>query len=123
MGHPSSSKLGLITSCVFIGGFVGAFLAVPVSDRFGRRAAIFLGSALTLVGAVIQTAAQNSGMFIGGRLIIGFGISFTCCGGPSLINELAHPRMRGTIASMVRTSHSEKSTLEFRCSDSLLFSF
>ncbi|GME45931.1 hexose transporter [Neofusicoccum parvum] len=39
-------------------------------------------------------------MFIGGRLIIGFGISFTTSAGPSLLNELAHPRMRGQIASM-----------------------
>jgi MFS family permease len=103
MGHPTSSKLGLITACVFIGGFVGAFVAVPVADRFGRRAAILLGSSLTLTGAVIQTAAQNSGMFIGGRLIIGFGISFTCCAGPSLVNELAYPRMRGAIASIVNS--------------------
>jgi MFS family permease len=101
MGHPSSSKLGLITAVVFIGGFIGAFVAAPVADQFGRRAAIFIGSCLAIIGAVIQAAAQSSGMFIGGRLIIGLGISFTCCAGPSLINELAHPRMRGTIASMV----------------------
>ncbi|KAF8864878.1 general substrate transporter [Acephala macrosclerotiorum] len=100
MGNPSASKIGLISTVVFIGGFCGAFVAPPVADQFGRRAAILLGSCLVVIGAVIQTAAQNSGMFIGGRLIIGFGISFTCCAGPSLINELAHPRMRGTIASM-----------------------
>ncbi|TVY14531.1 Lactose permease, partial [Lachnellula arida] len=100
MGHPSSSKIGLITAIVFVGGFVGAFLAAPLADRYGRRVAIFTGAALTLIGAVIQTAAQSSGMFIGGRFIIGLGISFTCCAGPSLLNELAHPRMRGTIASM-----------------------
>lgn len=101
MGHPSSSKLGLITTCIFIGGFIGAFVAPPIADRFGRRLAILLGSSLTLVGTIIQTAAQNSGMFTGGRLILGLGISFTRCAGPSLINELAHPRMRGAIASMV----------------------
>lgn len=104
MGHPSASKIGLITTAVFIGGFVGAFAAPPMTDHFGRRAAILLGSVLCAVGTVLQTAAQNSGMFIAGRLIIGFGISFTCCAGPSLINELAHPRMRGTIASMVSFS-------------------
>lgn len=105
MGHPNSSKLGLITAIVFVGGFVGAFLAAPLADRYGRRVAIFTGAALTLVGAVIQTAAQSSGMFIGGRFIIGLGISFTCCAGPSLLNELAHPRMRGTIASMVSSKY------------------
>ncbi|TVY45738.1 Lactose permease [Lachnellula subtilissima] len=84
----------------FRGGFVGAFLAAPLADRYGRRVAICTGAALTLIGTIIQTAAQSSGMFIGGRFVIGLGISFTCCAGPSLLNELAHPRMRGTIASM-----------------------
>lgn len=102
MGYPGSSMIGLITTVVFIGGFVGSFLAPLAADQYGRRAAILIGSVLGVIGAAIQTAAQNSGMFIAGRLIIGFGISFTTCGGPSLINELAHPRMRGTIASMVR---------------------
>jgi MFS family permease len=102
MDHPSSSKLGLITAVVFIGGFLGAFVAAPLADKFGRRVAIFTGSTLTVAGAIIQTASHTPGVFIWSRLIIGFGISFTCCAGPSLINELAHPRMRGKIASMVR---------------------
>lgn len=66
----------------------------------GRRAGILIGSLLCVVGCALQSAAQSSTMFIVGRLLIGFGISFTTCAGPSLINELAHPRMRGTIASM-----------------------
>jgi MFS family permease len=43
-------------------------------------------------------------MFIGGRFLIGLGISFTCVAGPSLLFELAHPDMRGTITSSVSCS-------------------
>jgi MFS family permease len=59
------------------------------------------GGSLTLIGTIIQTAAQNSSMFIASRFIIGFGISFTCVSGPSLLLELSRPEIRGTIASMV----------------------
>lgn len=101
MCYPSSSKIGLITAMVFIGGFIGAFIAPICADRYGRKIAILVGSLLCITGAAVQSGATGYGMFLAGRLIIGVGISFTCCAGPSLVNELAHPRMRGTIASMV----------------------
>ncbi|KAJ5771186.1 uncharacterized protein N7511_003237 [Penicillium nucicola] len=101
MGNPNPSRIGLITAIVFVGGFAGALVASPIADHFGRRVGMFVGASLTFVGTILQTAAQNSGMFIGGRFLIGFGISFTCVAGPSLLFELAHPAMRGTISSLV----------------------
>lgn len=102
MGNPSSSDLGLITAILFVGGVVGAFFASSLADRYGRRASIAFGSFLCIVGTALQSAAQGKGMFIGGRFIIGLGTSFTISAGPSLLNELSHPRMRGQIASTVR---------------------
>ncbi|KAK8230310.1 general substrate transporter [Phyllosticta capitalensis] len=99
MGNPSSSDLGLITAILFVGGVVGAFFASSLADRYGRRASIAFGSFLCIVGTALQSAAQGKGMFIGGRFIIGLGTSFTISAGPSLLNELSHPRMRGQIAS------------------------
>ena len=101
MGNPGSSFLGLLVSVVFVGGFVGAFVAAPVSDRYGRRVGIAVGSVLCIIGTALQSAAQERGMFLGGRVIIGIGISFTTCAGPTLVNELSHPAFRGTISSMV----------------------
>jgi len=106
MGRPTSSDLGLITSVVFISGFVGAFFVPTLADRYARRLTLFFGSSLCVIGAAVQTAAQSKAMFIGGRLIIGFGISFTTSAGPSLLNELAHPRMRGQIAASVNIDTS-----------------
>ncbi|KAJ5533020.1 hypothetical protein N7494_009572 [Penicillium frequentans] len=100
MGYPDASRIGLITAIVFVGGFVGAFIASPTADYLGRRVGMLVGASLTFTGAVIQTAAQNSNMFIGGRFLIGLGISFTCVAGPSLLFELARPSMRGTISSL-----------------------
>ncbi|KAJ5801382.1 uncharacterized protein N7518_003450 [Penicillium psychrosexuale] len=104
MGNPDSSRIGLITTIVFVGGFVGALIASPTVDYFGRRVAMFVGASLTFSGSVIQTAAQSAaqsaGMFIGGRFLIGVGITLTCVAGPSLLFELAHPATRGTISSL-----------------------
>lgn len=103
MGHPSASKVGLITAILMVGAVVGAIIAPPVTDRWGRRMGLLLGCLFGVAGAVIQTCAQESSVFIVGRFIIGVGISTTLCAGPILLNELAHPRMRGTIGLSVRT--------------------
>ncbi|KAH8897560.1 general substrate transporter [Thozetella sp. PMI_491] len=100
MGNPSSETLGLITAITFVGGFVGALFAAIPADRYGRRPAIQLGSLLCIVGSVLQAASTSRGVFIGGRFILGVGISFTTSAGPSLMNELGHPRLRGKMASM-----------------------
>lgn len=123
MGYPNSRRIGLVTSIVFVGGFVGALVASPTADYFGRRVGMFVGSTLTFAGTIIQTAAQNAGMFIGGRFLIGFGISFTCVAGPSLLFELAHPAMRGTISSLVRELLTNKPKLFITLSANLISFF
>lgn len=52
-----------------------------------------------LAGAGLCTGSHGVGQFIGGRILTGFGIAFNTNAGPSLANELAHPRQRGTVAS------------------------
>ncbi|KAB8225197.1 hypothetical protein BDV33DRAFT_199035 [Aspergillus novoparasiticus] len=100
MGNPVPSQIGLITTIIFVGGFMGALVASLTADYFGRRVGMLIGASRTFIGTAIQIAAQNSNIFIGGRLMIGVGITFTCVTGPSLLFELARPSMRGTIASL-----------------------
>ncbi|KAH6869064.1 general substrate transporter [Thelonectria olida] len=99
MGNPSSSDVGLITSITFVGGFAGALVAAVPADRFGRRPAMALGIGMEIIGSILQAAAPSRGIFIAGRFVLGCGLSFTTTAGPSLLNELAHPRLRGRIAA------------------------
>lgn len=102
MGNPSAEILGLIICTVFVGGFVGALLAAAPADRYGRRCAIQIGSFLAVVGSIMQASSPNRSVFIGGRAVLGIGLSFTTTAGPNLLTELSHPRLRGKMASMVR---------------------
>jgi len=103
MGNPGSQDIGFIAASLFIGGCGMAFFASPLADRYGRRLSLAFGCLLTLASAIVQSAAYSRGVFTGGRVLIGMGVAFTTNSGPSLLVELAHPRMRGTIASMVRS--------------------
>jgi MFS family permease len=69
----NTATTGLNTASVFIGGFLGPLVTGIIADRFGRRLTIFWGSAGTLLGVILQTAAQNVAMFVIARIVLGFG--------------------------------------------------
>lgn len=101
MGNPNASRLGLITSILYAGGVVGAVIGAPIADRFGRRTVMFTGATTCLVGSILQSTSVNVGMFILSRALIGMGVTQSLIGGPSLVAELTHPRVRGTVLSFV----------------------
>lgn len=69
----NAATTGLNTGSVFIGGFFGPLVSGVAADKLGRRPAIFWGSVLTLVGVLLQTAAQDVAMFVVARIVLGFG--------------------------------------------------
>ncbi|KAF3763113.1 putative sugar transporter [Cryphonectria parasitica EP155] len=69
----NAATTGLNTASVFIGGVLGPLVSGVVSDRLGRRPTIFWGSLITILGVILQTAAQDIAMFVVARILLGFG--------------------------------------------------
>lgn len=103
VGNPSSSDLGLLTTVIFIGAFLGSFPASPIADKWGRKYAMFIGSLFALVGTIVQSLCYGYAQFMVGRGLLGVGIGFILVAGPSLTAELAHPRQRGTVLGFFNT--------------------
>jgi MFS family permease len=61
----------------------------------GRRRMIFLGSAIMIVGAVLQTSAFNLGQLIAGRVITGFGNGMNTSTVPTWASETSKSHKRG----------------------------
>ncbi|WWC64939.1 uncharacterized protein I303_107553 [Kwoniella dejecticola CBS 10117] len=99
-GSPSGNKLGLIAASIFLPSIVTAFIGDYIAYRHGRRWAIWIGSILIFIGALVNALATNLGMFIGGRVILGSGGALTKVGAPSLLQEIAHPRLRPSMAGL-----------------------
>jgi MFS family permease len=53
---------------------------------------------IIVIGALVNGLANSEGMFIGGRIILGFGGGITKVCAPALLNEIAHPRLRPILA-------------------------
>ena len=78
---------GLNTASVFIGGFFGPIFSGVFADKYGRRPAILYGSLITLVGVLLQTAAQDIAMFVIARIVLGFGTAVSGIAGGVYLSE------------------------------------
>ncbi|KAH7368687.1 general substrate transporter [Plectosphaerella cucumerina] len=91
---------GLNNAAMWMGGIFGAFLMQPIPDYFGRRRAIYIASAVSLVGIILQAAAQNVPMFVVARFIVGVGTAISNGAAPTLLGELLPPNKRGRILGL-----------------------
>jgi sugar porter (SP) family MFS transporter len=96
----TSSLEGVVQAIYSIGSYPSIFLAPVILDKFGRKQCLFLGCLLVIIGTCIQAPATSRGMFIAGRLILGFGSSFVSQPGNVYVAEMAHPNYRGTLTAL-----------------------
>lgn len=93
---------GIVFAIYSVGNLVGAFFAAPASDRLGRRAGMFLGSLFIVIGTIIEATApeRNIGQFMGGRFLIGFGMTLASTAAPVYLVEMAFPSWRGIFGGL-----------------------
>ncbi|KAJ5863219.1 Major facilitator superfamily domain general substrate transporter [Penicillium solitum] len=93
--NPGASELGLLNAIQNAGQIIIMPVCAISCDKFGRRRLLFVGAFVLLVGVALQIAAQNVGMFIATRGIIGMGLVLNITAAPLLLLELAFPRQQG----------------------------
>ncbi|KFY27179.1 hypothetical protein V493_03666 [Pseudogymnoascus sp. VKM F-4281 (FW-2241)] len=98
----AETKTGTTVALFTAGGFFGAF-AAGYCDPLGRRGTLSLGSALFIVGGVLQTAAEAISMLYVGRLIAGVGVGILVEIVPQFQAEIAHASVRGIVTSLQQT--------------------
>ncbi|RMZ70757.1 lactose permease [Pyrenophora seminiperda CCB06] len=99
------SIIGIMSSCYQLGSICAVPVAPWLSQRYGRRMSVFVGSVIMVIGALLQGFAQHIGMYIIARMLLGFGILFAIVSGSSLIGELAYPKERPFMTSLFNASY------------------
>ncbi|MDQ2630791.1 MAG: sugar porter family MFS transporter [Actinomycetota bacterium] len=90
---------GLVVAAVPIGAVVGAAVAGPAADTYGRRLMILLAAAVFIVGALASAAAPGVEMLVIARVVIGVAIGLASAAAPVYISEMAPPESRGRLVS------------------------
>ncbi|KAI4797177.1 general substrate transporter [Aureobasidium sp. EXF-8845] len=86
----AGSSTGITFAIYNIGSIPAVFFCGPVNDYFGRRVGMFTGAIIVVIGTCIQAPSINRGMFLGGRFILGFGVSFCCVSAPCYVSEVSY---------------------------------
>lgn len=78
-----------------LGCFFGAVATIWLGNMLGRKKTIFIGSAIMIVGAVLQTTSYGLAQLIVGRWITGFGNGMNTSTVPTWQSETSKPHRRG----------------------------
>lgn len=70
-GHPARGDLGLVNAIFPIGKVCGLAVVTWMSDKYGRRLPIIVGTVLCIAGAGVQASSVNFAMFIFSRWLVG----------------------------------------------------
>ncbi|KAF2258984.1 general substrate transporter [Lojkania enalia] len=102
---PQGSLKGIIAAAYSLGAILSLPFIPWVDNKFGRRGSIFIGSAIMVIGAIIQGFSTHVAMYIVARLLLGFGIPACIVAGSSLIGELGYPKERPILTSLFNVSY------------------
>ncbi|KAH6981728.1 general substrate transporter [Ilyonectria sp. MPI-CAGE-AT-0026] len=98
-GYPKSYRQGAITASMPAGSLVGSIMSSFIADRYSRKVALQISCILWIIGATIQTAAQNVGMLCTGRVIAGLCVGIASAIVPVYQSEIAPREIRGRVVS------------------------
>ena len=91
---------GWASGCVLIGCAAGVLIVGPLSDRFGRKTAMFLAALLFLASAVGTALPNDIRVFIAFRFLGGLGIGIASMSTPMYIAEITPAHLRGRMVSV-----------------------
>ncbi|KAM7215415.1 General substrate transporter [Rhypophila decipiens] len=102
-GNPkaSASLAGNIVSTLQAGCFLGALLASPLTDRYGRKWCLIGISAVITVGVIMQAVSSgNLGPLYAGRFVAGVGVGAASTINPIYVSENAPRAIRGLLTGL-----------------------
>lgn len=91
----NNESLQLFTSSLYLAALIATFFASVVTRKFGRKATMLIAGIFFDLGVVFNAAAQDLGMLIVGRILLGCGVGFANQAVPLFLSEIAPTHLRG----------------------------
>ena len=91
---------GWASGCVLLGCASGVLMEGPISDRFGRKTALFTSAVLFLLSAIGTSLPSDIWTFIVFRILGGVGIGVASISTPMYIAEITPAHLRGRMVAV-----------------------
>ncbi|KAK6459271.1 uncharacterized protein RJT20DRAFT_14763 [Scheffersomyces xylosifermentans] len=95
--HPTASEIGFVISILEIGAMISSLLVAKISDKWGRKRTILMGTLIFMVGGTLQTFSVNLYIFAVGRVFSGIGVGILSTMVPSYQCEISPSEERGKL--------------------------
>ncbi|KAH7018763.1 general substrate transporter [Ilyonectria destructans] len=97
----ATSFQSVTASSIYIGDLLGAMVASPINERWGRKAVFWVASVCILVGGIAQVADSNyEAVITVGRIMIGLGVGQFTVTSLLYMGEVAPTSIRGPTLMM-----------------------
>ena len=96
--HLSSFATGYLVAGASLGAAVGALVAGPLTDHFGRKILLIADATIYAIGAILSAVTVDPGMLLGSRTLIGLAIGADSAIATSYIAEFAPRSRRGQLS-------------------------
>ncbi len=93
----------LVVSLIFLGMAAGQLFFGPLSDKTGRKPAIYAGLTLYILGSLVSIFSFSFPMMLVGRLLQGAGVSAPRAVGLALVRDRYEGRSMARVMSFVMT--------------------
>lgn len=98
--NANSVMTGFAVSCALLGSAVGAFVAGPIADRYGRLKTMLVASVFFTLSAIGSGIAFGIWDFIFWRALGGIAVGMASVIAPAYIAEVAPAHLRGRLGSL-----------------------
>ncbi|HEY1343829.1 MAG TPA: sugar porter family MFS transporter [Streptosporangiaceae bacterium] len=96
----SGFALGYLVAGASLGAAVGALLAGPLADRFGRKSLLIADALIYAVGAILSAVTPNAAVLLFARTLIGLAIGADSAIATAYIAEYAPRDRRGALSML-----------------------
>ncbi|KAL8756015.1 MAG: hypothetical protein Q9199_003220 [Rusavskia elegans] len=100
----NTTQFSVVTSVFTLGGLIGALIAGPSCNQYGRLLTMRATTVSFVLGSAIETFARNIPMLAFGRLVAGLGCGAAIVVVPIYIAETAPPKEKGLFGAFTQIS-------------------
>lgn len=96
----SAAMKGWAASCALLGCVIGAVLAGPASDRFGRKKVMIWSAVCFALSAIGSATPESLDFFVAARILGGIGVGASSILSPLYIAEISPAAHRGRLVTL-----------------------
>ncbi|AWR96957.1 sugar porter family MFS transporter [Acidianus sulfidivorans JP7] len=121
--HLSAFALGYLVAGASLGAAIGAIIAGPLTDKYGRKSILLVDALIYAIGAIVSALTVNADMLIIARTFIGLAVGADSAIATAYIAEYAPKNKRGSLEMLQEWMITGAQTISYIIGFLILFYF